>query len=256
MKNKLGIMFTCYDEVAATVFAINQLRIYYPDTKIFLVTESKENYNEHFQHDKNIKIKHDEDTMSFYYNTKNLHFSYKTEENQKQIKKAVNYFLNRLNEAIDYTDSEYILLMDPDVLIRGELNIPKEKMLLGSLANKNVPKEVKNILSKIDGAIIINEWGATPGLFHTETFKKAYLKFKSIPNLLNELVMAWYAMYAHDIIIPILFALIGEKEHYNEDFTECNTDKNWKNNNKRLVHHYKEFYPNARIKHPWFFENE
>ena len=148
-----------------------------------------------------------------------------------------------------------MLLIDPDVLIRGELNIPKNKLLLGSLANKNVPQSVRTILSNIDGAIVINEWGATPGLFHSKTFLKAYIKFCSIPNLLDNLVKNWYAMYAHDIIIPILFALIGEKEHYNDDFTECNTDPNWKTNNKKLVHHFKQYYPNARVKFPWFFEH-
>jgi hypothetical protein len=255
MKNKLGVMMTCYDEIDAVKHSIDQLRLYYPDIKIYLVTESKKDYNLIFKNYKNIFISYEDDTMSFYYNIKNLHLVYQNEEIQNNIKKAFHAFIDRVHRAIEYSNSEYMLLMDPDVLIRGELNIPKNKLLLGSLANKNVPQSVRTILSNIDGAIVINEWGATPGLFHSKTFLKAYSKFCSIPNLLDNLVKNWYAMYAHDIIIPILFALIGEKEHYNDDFTECNTDPNWKTNNKNLVHHFKQHYPNATVKFPWFFEH-
>ena len=253
MKPQLGVMLTCYDEIEAVKYAVEQFRIYYPDTKIYLVTESKEQqYIKIFKNDKNIKVNYVEDSMSFYYNTPNLPIIYQTADIQLKIKKAVLCFLTRLNDAIKYCDSDYMLLMDPDVLIRGQLTISNEKKLLGSLANSGVPNNIKNILSNIEGAIPIDQWGATPGIFHTETFKKAYLKFLSIENLLTQLTMNWYAMYAHDIIIPIMFSLIGEREYYNNDFIECNTDPNWKNTDKKLVHHFKKYYKNATYKFPWW----
>lgn len=253
MKNKLGILFTCYDETEAVYYSIQQLRLHYPDTKIFLVTESKKSeYLELFKTDQNIKVNYVEDTMGFYYNNPNLNLTYQTDENQNNIKKAVLAFLSRLNAAIEYCDSEYMLTMDPDVLIRGELNIPNTCKLLGSLTNCCVPDKIKNIISTIEGSVPIDRWGASPGIFHTETFKEAYLKFLSIDNLLNQLTWNWYAMYAHDIIIPIIFSLIGEREHYNTDFTECNTDVNWESSGKNLVHHFKRFYPNCKHKFPWW----
>jgi hypothetical protein len=52
----------------------------------------------------------------------------------------------------------------------------------------------------------------------------------------------------------MLFALIGEREHLNVDFTECNSDIDWQTNNKKLVHHYKKYYSDVEIKFPFFKE--
>jgi hypothetical protein len=250
----LGVMLTCFNEVSAVNNAIANFRLYYPENKIYLVTESSENYDHLCKFDSNISVSYEEDTMSFYYNNPSLYFKWREQENQEGIKKAMLSFLDRVDRAIDFCQSDYMLLMDPDVLIRGVLNIEGGNKLLGSLNNKGVPEETKEILEGIEGAIAINEWGATPAIFESETFKKAYSKFKSIPDLCDKLTMSWSAMYAHDVIIPVLFSLIGEREKYNPDFTECNTDPTWKNNGKLLVHHYKKYYPDCENKYPWFSE--
>lgn len=250
--NKLGVMLTCYDEVDAVYYCVKEFRRHYPNTKIYIVTESKINYAKIFKKDKNILTVQDNDTMSFYCNNPTLHLTYKNSENQIKIKHAVVSFLNRVNSAISYTNSQYLLLMDPDVLIRGKLNIPENTKLLGSLTNKNVPPNINKIMESIEGAIQISAWGATPGIFDTKEFKKAYTNFFLNDNFLNIFSLEWPAFYAHDIIIPTIFALIGIPELYNNDFTECNTDPNWKNNNKVLVHHFKKYYPNVKEKFPWW----
>jgi len=249
----IGIMMSCFDEVEAVSFAIQELRNFYPENKIFVFNESKEDYSFLLEKDKNIKIKNDEDTMSFYYQYP-IHEVYLLPEFQEKIQKAVLTFLNRIHQTIEYSQGEYLLLMDPDVLIRGELNIPSNVNLLGSLRNSGVPLSTKKVLESVEGAIIIDEWGATPGIFKVETFQKAYSKFISIPNLLSQLTQSWSSFYAHDIIIPILFSLIGEREHLNTDFTECNSDPDWQTNNKKLVHHYKKYYKDVETKFPFFKE--
>jgi hypothetical protein len=249
----IGIMMSCFDEVEAVSFAIQELRKFYPENKIFIFNESKEDYTFLLEEDKNIKIKNDEDTMSFYYQYP-IHEVYLFPEFQEKIQKAVLTFLNRIYQTIEYTQGEYLLLMDPDVLIRGELNIPSNINLLGSLRNKGVPYDTKKVLESVEGAIIIDEWGATPGIFKVETFQKAYNKFISIPNLLPQLTESWSSFYAHDIIIPILFSLIGEREYLNTDFTECNSDPDWQTNKKKLVHHYKKYYKDVETKFPFFKE--
>jgi hypothetical protein len=249
----IGIMMSCFNEVKAVSYAIQELRKFYPKNKIFIFNESNEDYNFLLENDDNIKIKNDRDTMSFYYEN-SMSDLYLLPEFQIKIQDAFLTFLDRINQTIEYTQSEYLLLMDPDVLIRGELNISPNVNLLGSLRNKGIPLETKKILSEIDGSIIIDEWGATPAIFKVETFKKSYNKFISIPNLLSKLTKSWNAFYAHDVIIPILFALIGERESLNGDFTECNTDIDWQTNQKKLVHHYKKYYDNVEIKFPFFKE--
>lgn len=249
----IGIMMSCFDEVEATSFAIKELRKYYTENKIYIFNESDKDYNFLLKNDNNIKIKNDKDTMSFYYKS-SIHNVYLLPEFQLKIQDAFLTFLNRIHQTIEYSKSEYLLLIDPDVLIRGKLNIPSNINLLGSLRNKNVPLSTKKILQEIEGAIIIDEWGATPAIFRVETFLKAYDKFISIPNLLQKFTQSWHFFYAHDVIIPMLFALIGEKEHLNDDFTECNTDIDWQTNDKKLVHHYKKYYNDVETKFPFFKE--
>lgn len=249
----IGIMMSCFNEVRAVSFAIEQLRKFYPNNKIYVFNESKENYEFLLKNDENIKIKNDKDTMSFYYENC-VSDVYLLPEFQIKIQDAFLTFLDRINQTIEYSQSEYLLLMDPDVLIRGQLNIPSNVNLLGSLRNKGIPSETKKILQEIEGSVVINEWGATPGIFKVETFKKAYNKFISVPNLLSQLTQSWNAFYAHDVIIPILFALIGERENLNTDFTECNTDFDWQTNGKVLVHHYKKYYDDVETKFPFFTE--
>lgn len=249
----IGFMMTCFDEVKAVEFAIKELRKYYPKNKIYIFNESNKDYSFLLKDDDNIRIKNDKDTMSFYYQHQ-LHLVYLLPEFQSKIQDAFLTFLDRINQTIEYSQSKYLLLMDPDVLIRGELNIPSNINLLGSLRNSGVPPSTKKILEEIEGSVIINEWGATPGIFNVEAFKKAYDKFNSIPNLLDRLTQSWSSFYAHDVIIPILFALIGEREHLNNDFTECNTDIDWQTNGKKLVHHYKKYYDDVETKFPFFKE--
>jgi len=249
----IGIMMSCFNEVEAVSFAIQELRKFYPENKIYIFNESNESYDFLLKEDHNIKIKNDKDTMSFYYKN-NVNDVYLLPEFQTKIQDAFLTFLDRICQTIEYTKGEYILLMDPDVLIRGELTISSNINLLGSLRNKGVPLSTKKILSEIDGSIVIDQWGATPAIFRAETFKKAYEKFLSIPNLLEKLTKSWSAFYAHDVIIPILFSLIGEKEHLNNDFTECNTDLDWQTNGKKLVHHYKKYYHNVEVRFPFFKE--
>ena len=249
----IGVMMSCFDEVESVSFAIQNFRKYYPDNKIFIFNESKEDYTFLLEKYDNIKIKNDKDTMSFYYKYP-IHDVYLLPEFQEKIQEAFLTFLDRINKTIEYTQSEYLILMDPDVLVRGVLNIPSNVNLLGSLRNKGIPLETKKVLQEVEGSIIIDEWGATPGIFKVETFQKAYNKFISIPNLLSKLTKSWSSFYAHDVIIPILFSLIGEKEYLNMDFTECNTDPDWQTNQKKLVHHYKKYYKDVETRFPFFKE--
>ena len=59
----IGIMMSCFDEVEAVSFAIQELRKFYPENKIYIFNESNKDYNFLLKDDSNIKIKNDKDTM-------------------------------------------------------------------------------------------------------------------------------------------------------------------------------------------------
>lgn len=237
---KLGFFYSCYKEKRAVEYSLSQLIIHYPESPIYLVSDGGIDFSYLKNYYSNLETKLDEDTMSatFKITDKN----WKEEVHQKSIKKAVNAVLKRLEQAIFYCNTDYILMMDPDTLIRGILNIPTNVKLLGSRINKNFPQEIKDILLNIDGAKIINCWGATPAIFEANTFLKSLEKIKKNEEIIDAFINAFYAIYAHDVLIPLMFALVGEEETFNPDIVECNRDIYWESSNKPLVHQFKKFY--------------
>ena len=136
-------------------------------------------------------------------------------------------------------------MCDPDCLIRGELHFPSGAKLLGQRLNCCLPEGYQNILRNIDGAIPISNWGASPCVFEVRTFLQALKKFRYLDeteNILDQFTKEFHAMYAHDVLFPTLFALIGEEEVFNPDIVECSRDPFWRQNSKPLVHSFTEYY--------------
>ena len=50
---------------------------------------------------------------------------YYLKENKEKMMNSMNIFIRRISDAIDYCNSEYLLIMEPDVLVRGKINIKK-----------------------------------------------------------------------------------------------------------------------------------
>jgi hypothetical protein len=133
-------------------------------------------------------------------------------------------------------------------LIRGVLNIPENTGLLGSTVNKYFSSETNKILVA-NGGIPINFFGAVPAIFNTADFIKAKKILYDAPNLLSDLCYSFYAIFSHDILMPILFSLIGKSETYNPDITECNRNPYWEHSHHPLVHQFRVFYPTRTSKY-------
>lgn len=234
----LGFFYSCYNEKNAIEHSIKELRIHYPESPIYLVSDGGYDFTYLVDIYDNMFVSLEEDTMSDTFKITDINFKESTHQNA--IKKCVLAIIKRLKNAIKYCNTDYIVMMDPDALVRGKLNIPLNAKLLGSRVNVGFPEGLKKILTNIEGAKVIDCWGATPAIFETKSFNKATSKFNE--DILEKLSLEFYALYAHDVLLPILFALIGEEETFNPDITECNRDPFWKINNKPLVHQYKEYY--------------
>jgi hypothetical protein len=134
-------------------------------------------------------------------------------------------------------------MLDPDALIRGKLSIPYGSKLLGSRINRGFPRNFRKIMRSFPGGISINHWGATPAIFEVKTFLRAKDNLLENWHVFEELRRHFHALYAHDVILPVIFGLIGIREEFNPDITECLRDKNWKLNKKPLVHQFRDYYP-------------
>ena len=250
---RLGFFYTVFKEKKATEYSIQQLKIHYPDSLIYLVSDGGLDFSYLEGKFNNLKTSLEEDTMSDTFNITAgstgcdyVNGNYREEFYQKAIKKCAYTVLNRIEKAIEYCNyPDWMVMCDPDCLIRGNLNFPENAKLLGSRINCCLPLGYQNILRSIDGAIPITNWGASPCVFEVKTFMRALEKFRHLDNtenLLDKLYMEFYAMYAHDVLFPTLFALIGEEEVFNSDVIECTRNPNWKNTLHPLVHQFREYY--------------
>jgi len=247
--SSIGFFFSCYKEKRAVEYSLSELVKHYPDSPIYLVSDGGEDFSYLESEYKNLKTNLEEDTMSETFKITagrsgcdKVNGNFQEEYYQNVIKKCTLAVLNRLESAIDYCKTDYILMMDPDTLVRGKLTIPEDAKLLGSRINKGLPKGVKDILARVEGAKIIDCWGATPAIFETETFMKSWEMFKHTPELLDMLSKEFYAIYAHDVLLPIIFALVGEDEIYNPDIIECSRNPFWEVCPNPLVHQFKRYY--------------
>lgn len=241
----LGVLVTCYNEIRALEFSLPMFRKIYPYSKIYLTTESSNTNFDSLLSLNNIKINHVEDTMYIIkqVNDKNFVEPYF----QEKILFATRSFLNRVKQAIEFCQSDYLLLMDPDTLVRGPLSLPEGAKLLGSRINWGLPSALRTILAQTPGAIDINCWGATPAIIHCETFLKSYKYVtEQDPTFLPRITKTFYAVFAHDVILPILFALQGEHEIYNPEIIECHRNHYWRQTSHPLVHQFKYLYDNNR----------
>ena len=237
---KLGFFFSCYKENRAVENSLSELRKHYPDNPIYLVSDGGSDFNYLKDSYNNLFVSLEEDTMSSTFNITDQ--NWREEVHQNAIRQATYAVLNRLERAIEYCQTDYILMMDPDALVRGKLNIPEGVKLLGSRVNTGLPVELQVVLSRIPGAKVINCWGATPALFETKTFMDSWSRLKASPEVMDAFIDSFYAIYAHDVLLPLVFALVGEEETFNPDIVECNRNPNWRNTTQPLVHQFKEFY--------------
>lgn len=245
---KLGVFFTCFNELEATRVSLNYLKMVYPDIPVYLVHEGDMNFSFLEREISNLVTYKVPDTMSDVLKIES--HNYQSPEQQEAIKIALLAVIKRLERAIEYTKSEYILMLDPDAVVRGQLTIPDGVGLLGCRGNKHIWAISKlNDVLKQHGGIELSAWGATPAIFNVEKFLRAKDKLLNTPGLVDELCWSFYWAFAHDILLASMFSLIGEEETMNPDIVQCEWNPNWQQTNCPLLHQFRYYYPKRTSKY-------
>jgi hypothetical protein len=248
MKHKLGAFYTCYDELEATRFSISSFRSSYPLSPIRLFYEGDADFKSLESEFSNLISSKEEDTLSKCFGV-GPH-NYLEPDNLAAISKCAWTVLERLASSIEFLQSEYVIMLDPDAIVRGQLNIPDGSALLGSRINSHVfvLSSLNRVLIKY-GGVPLTAWGATPTIFNADKFLSARKILLDNPDIFPEMCAAFYAIFAHDILLPSVFSLIGESEVFNPDIIECGRDANWRTSPKPLLHQYRELYPKRDTKY-------
>ncbi len=241
---QFGVFYTCYTELEAVEYSILAFRYVYPDIPIYLVSDGGADYKDLEDKFSHIVTSLENDSRSHIPNLTAETFC--TNENQIEIKKSIMTLFERIKSAIEYCGNpEWMMIMEPDVLVRGELNFPEHAHLLGSRVNSGLSNELREVLSSIPGAIDVNNWGVTPAIFRTKTFMDMCNWIEETPQSFAKLCEADYRLSYYDVTFAVLFGAIGYPEIFNPDIVECFRNPNWQSSWHPLVHQFRGKYPKS-----------
>jgi len=237
-----GVFFTCYTEVSAVEYAVDTLKSVYPDCPVYLVSDGGVDYSFLSRKYSNVEARREYDSRGFVPSINKE--TYRIAENQEKIKDSILTFMDRVNRAIDYCQRDLMLIMEPDVLVRNKLTyFPDHAHLLGSRINAGLSDSLRRVVASVPGSIDVNHWGATPALFRSSTFKMIHELLQNDSNLLSRLTESDERLANYDVLLSVLFALVGKEEVFNPEIVECLRSPFWKDSWHPLVHQFREKYP-------------
>jgi len=238
-----GVFYTCFTEYESVEYSLDILYGIYPDIPVYLISDGGSDYSELGKKFKNGKflLEHDSRGMVPKINEKN----WTEPEMQKIMVDSIFTFLDRVKRSIENNKKPYLLIMEPDVLVRGKLTIKNGTHLLGSRVNFYhwAKDEVNKVLEKIPGSVRVSHYGATPAIFDVNSFTRVHNFFKTNPSYIEDFCRIDPNFSNYDILLTVLFAALGYDEIDNEELTECLRTPGWENSGHPLLHQFRIYYP-------------
>jgi hypothetical protein len=236
----MGFYLTAFDEELAVRKLFQNIKNVFPEVNVYFTSDGGLDFSNLISSSNRVKFCMGEDSLSgtFRINGDN----YRETLNQKVIVEAALVFLRRMEEAIDYLSSEFIVVIDPDTKFRRKFTVQPATRLLGTRVNSGLPESTTKVLQKY-GGIPITAWGANPAIFHAETFRAGLLQIDGKRrDFLEEIAETYYGIFAYDLLIPIVFSLAGIAEKFNANIVECGRNKLWRFSRKPIIHQYRKYY--------------
>jgi hypothetical protein len=246
-----GIFFTCYKEIDAVDYSIKTLKENYPDCPIYLVSDGGDDYSFLETKYSNIKTSIGYDSRGILQNL--TPDKWNKNDIKQQVFDSIYEFFKRNMDSIEYCKTDSILIMEPDVLVRGKLNYfpNKTQALLGSKINSLIQNgygglnKIQSILNKISTSVNVTHYGATPAFYNVSVMHEINHFVQNNPNIIRDLIDSDPAFACYDVFLTVLFGACGYDEIFNPDIIECLRNPNWEFTDKPLVHQYRFNYPKS-----------
>jgi hypothetical protein len=244
-----GVFYTCYKEIEAVDYSIKVLKEIYPSCPVYLVSDGGSDYSFLEKKYTHIKTVNSYDSRGISQNLTPA--KWQPQEMRDKVYTSIIEFFNRNIDAINFCQTDAILIMEPDVLVRGRLNIypHQNAALLGSRVNVLAEngygglKNIQSILNKIPNCKNVTHYGSTPAFYFAPAMKQVYEFVKQNPNILKEFINCDPAFVCYDVFLTVLFGACGYDEVFNSDIIECLRAPNWEHTHHPLVHQFRRLYP-------------
>jgi hypothetical protein len=234
----LGVFYICYKEQAAVEYSLKEFRRFYPKNSIYLVSDNGLDFS--YLKEKFGNIETIKETMEVVGIAKDVDQYIREHSGEIDLFMGISLeFLRRLKNACDFCKTEYMILMEPDVLVRGQLH-PFDADLVGPTVN--VMPEIIQEYIITNGGKNNGTWGPAGGMMKTSSFYEVYNKLMNDLDKFSGGLKLDPRMICYDYLLAFLFSLFGYTYTDNPDQTECIRNPNWKNSGHPLLHQYRELY--------------
>lgn len=236
--DNLGVFFTCYKENDAIEQTLKEFRKIYQNSPIYLISDGGNNFS-YLEQLLNIKTELREEAFGYTSNMDKLLSSNAIDF--EKINNAAFEFLHRLKTAIQYCNTDYTLIMEPDVLVRGKLTMPKVDMV-GPMANEYHP-EINKLLAELNTKNN-RYFGPVAGILNSKTFMKVYELTFSNKELIENIIKVQPRIVNYDYLLSVLYSIFNFTYENNPELTECKRNSSWEVSGHPLVHQHRKFYNN------------
>ncbi len=231
-EENLGFFFSCYKEKEAVERAVANIRTFYTKSPMYLSSDGGLDFS--YLENDNTKFVLSPDVLGY--------VNHPETKDKERLIECCYEFLNRLHNAIEYCQKEYVCYYEPDVLIRELIKIHDNLHLNGSYANE-IHTNVKKLILKYNPNNTNSRFGSCGGsIVRSQTLKDIYLKVNEDKSIIKDIVYTDPRVSNCDYLLTVLFSIFGYIYHENYDFIESSRDPNWQNTGHAIVHQFHDFY--------------
>lgn len=234
----LGAFYICFKERTAIEKSLASFKQFYPDAPVYLTSDGGYDYSYlESQYSRMKCVLDPEMTVGI---TKDIEaMTAKGQYPLVPLFMAAMQFLMRLKRGVDFCQTDYLLLMEPDVFVRGPLTIPQYE-LVGPTPNV-MPDAVQEFIRQRGGRTN-GRFGAAAGVMQTEAFLHIYDDLIQNQHKMLECLCLDPRIACYDYLLTFVFSLYGFRYEENPDLTECNRNPNWRTSGHPLLHQYYDNY--------------
>jgi hypothetical protein len=238
-----GVFYTCYTEKEAIEHSLSLLYEIYPEVPVYLVSDGGSDFSYLEKNYKMLKTSVEYDSRSKIPSISD--HNWENSDIRNYVKNSIWTFLSRLERAVYFCNKPYMLIMEPDVLVRGKLHLDENIVLAGSRVNFYhwAKDDINKIFKSIPGSKPITHYGCIPAIFKSEKFIEVLQYFMRNPKFIDNFCSVDSQFANYDILLGVIFSALGYVEQINPELLECYRHPNWKTSNHPLLHQFRIFYP-------------
>ena len=213
----------CFDNKKATDFSIGEFRKHNPDIPYYLISDAGIDFSD-------IAMKYN---CYYVYDEVNTGMNYLSAEHAKIL-------YNRLVDCFNHFKTDYVLLMEDDVLCRGSIQIEGDFNLAMSYVPGNKVYLYDKIVEKYNSNPNVDWYGATGGSILNKNLFTEEKNIQKVQQFIDEDYDQ--KIGSMDQFITTLYLVCGYECLVNGLLGETHRTLNWKESNLPLIHCFKEMY--------------